>query len=45
MDFIAYGDAASGTVFGGLHDRQSGNLGRNVVDVKNRETIIVTSSN
>ena len=44
MDFIAYGDAASGTVFGGLHDRQSGNLGRNVVDVKNRDTIIGTSS-
>ena len=44
MDFVAYGTSATGTVFGGLHDRVSAGIARNVVDVANRDTIIGTSS-
>ena len=43
MDFIAYGTSASGTVFGGLHDRVSAGIARNVVQLANRDTIIGTS--
>lgn len=43
MDFVAYGTSASGTVFGGLHDRVSSGIARNVVQLANRDTIIGTS--